>query len=268
MIVEGAIMSGLEIITEASLSTIGEVVYWHDHDKAVGFLDTNRANSWGDQSINGFTLTQGQAARLPRKYSDGIGIVAGDTGQPFLRSTLTDFSKLKCLSDGSAHLLIDVIYHSNTGQIANDIIKRTGGPSFTSAGFVYQILTNNSLSHTLYNDAGTSLGNHATGANSVPQDTRSIVMYTYYGRLAMSNNSRLTINNVNYSITRDPVFGTGNPKAMDTFFPQSSLGNTAKHELSIAYNLTGKTITQVNDFVTLALTTLKKDSRFSGLTTI
>lgn len=275
MIVSGYEVSGYNFRGKATLGSIGELISWHDwrYGRTDGvFSSITRAVTLNDLSQNNFLLdgvSVSASNTRPMVLSDGLGMdnaIATKNATTFRR--LGTNSKYEILHKGNPFLIMAVIKPIVVSSVVNIFATTISSPK---AGFRLRLLnTNSRVDCSWFNDAGTGISTSQTAVNSIVTGSFYFICAQYYGSGTGSNNFKIWINNTQYTFTVNPTFGTG---PCDGLFAWQGAGGLASlayeysQKLAVAYNLTGKSTAQIDAFRALAISTLKQDSEYSGLTT-
>jgi hypothetical protein len=260
MILKNKIISGYNYSSTPNLATIGSLISWYDYRRGVDFRvisGVNRVTSINDLSPNGFSLV-GNTSNRAVLESDHITATAG-----LARYISTPSGVLTPLHNGNPILSFAVIDYSNPSNANVGIIEFIDtGTGTGTAGFRFAITTSTKSINTQYfNNAGTTLG--AQGTTAIEDNQYRLVMYVYYGLNAKSNNRELNYGTSTVSATFNPTFGTNNPTRLTSAF-----SNQIKIKTWGAYDLSGKTVSEIDSFKDLFIATLKRDPEYSSLITI
>lgn len=267
MIFSGTNLKGVNTIGKATLGSIGDLLLHYDYRMGVQTVNVSGLDlvtNVSDLSSNNFNLSQSTSSRRPALYSDGFGSALSSSNN----MQGTPNSLLKCLHDGTAHLIFAVQQFDNPTNVDQRPIILSTGQLGSGAGILVQTLAvSNNFGLTTYNSSGTSLGNATTGNNTVPEDsTFRLLMRIYYGSGAGANNNKLVIANSTYLQTYSPAFSNASPIRLQSL----GFGTTLNSKIKTvgAYNLSGKSVIDIDNFVQLFISVLKEDSEYSGLITI
>jgi hypothetical protein len=276
MILSASKISGYNYTATPTLGTIAEPICWFDW--RFGRTDGNvvggalRVNSLNDLSPNNFLL-EARLNRIdqPMVLSDGLGMddTIGTKAPAVFRRNGSN-SKYEIFHKGNPFLIMAVVKPIIPASNLN--FFGTNSSNTTSvAGLRFRAnAANNRLELSFRNDAGTLITNVVTPNNSVPTGDFLFIAAQYYGGGTGSNNLKIWINNTQYTFTANPTFGTGTCPELCAWQGAGGTVSSAyefSQKLAIAYNLTGKTSSEIDDFRTLAITTLKRDPEYSSLTT-
>jgi hypothetical protein len=269
MIVSGLRVSGMGFRGKKTLASIGNMLFWYDYRNAVSVINSggfDYVTAMADLTGNGFNLTQPLASQRMVRHSDGIGQPSGITSATRVLRAVPD-ARLKCLHDGSPHMLFFVSRYNNPTDVTqNTLMMRTYGTgSAPGINMAISTAANNLVNHQFRNDAGSPISTQSSATDSWPEDsTYRLGMFIYYGS-GGSSNSKIVIGNTSYVATRNPSFSTGNPGTM-LFLQTSSTEDIIRTKTWGGYNLTGKTTLQIDAFVTDFTNTLKSDIEYAALT--
>jgi hypothetical protein len=270
MILRGSILKGLNFIGRPSLSSIGNLVYHFDYRFANVIQDysgVNRITEWtsltGDANLTRSTTSTAR----PRTYVDGFGSDFGVNENNNLFTNAILFDKYLPLHDSTPHMIWSVQYYDNPSNVSSgtEIIKTiptVGG----QAGFRLTILpANNQMRHEFASNAG-ALQAYTSPSNSLPETQVSIFVCILYG--TGSNNWKTIINSTSYTATRSPTWGTNNPIILQ-LLTKSAAANSPNIRLKStgAYNLSGKSVSEIDSLVTTFYSVLKSDLEYASLTT-
>jgi hypothetical protein len=268
-------VAGYHYHGKPDLGSIGELISWHDwrFGRTDGvFSGTTRVLTLNDLSPNGFLLEGSPVSSSqtrPMVLPDGLGMddtIASKNAANFRK--LGSNSKYEILHKGSPFLIMvvvkPIVISSNLNIFATSL-------SGVKAGFRLRFAASSSLiGCSWFNDAGTGISSNQTSVNSITAGSFLFICAQYYGSGTGSNNFKIWINNTQYTFTVNPTFGTG---PCDGLYSWQGAGGAAgsayefSQKLAVSYNLTGKSTAQIDAFRALAISTLKQDSEYSGLTT-
>jgi hypothetical protein len=270
MKVSGYKISGGSYVGRPTLATIGNMLFWYDYRYSYE-VENQGGNdmlvSWGDLSPSGIHLIKAQTSTRLQRHSDGVGQVAGVSASRNI-GTSDIGSKVNVMHNGGAYMAFAVMRYNNP----SNVIQNTGFVSSyrpgTTPGISFFLRTSDhAIVHEFRGAAGASLGAQVSGAGTVPQDsTYRLVTYTYYG-LGGSNNSIIRIaDSTTHTATRNPGLQTSDAGGI---FVSTSNGaaDLVRIKCVGAYNLSGKTTTQINDFLALFYSMLKSDPEYATLIT-
>jgi hypothetical protein len=269
MIIQGKKISGYSYIGNPSLGTIANPLFWFDYRKGIEtvlFSSTRRVRALNDLSNNDFNVFQTTNSNAPVLYTDSLGGI-GTNGSGCQLNMPTISPKLKVLHTGVPYFIAFVAAYNNpTDASATGTYAARTGVASSLPGMFFAILAGtNQIQHLFRNDSGTNIGSHNSGNNTVPEDTTyRLFTFTYYGS-GESDNSVITIANNSYTTTRNPTFGTGQNDVLRIF--RFGVQDITRYKLLISYDLTGKTVSEIDSFRTSFFNTIKSDSEYSGLTT-
>jgi hypothetical protein len=277
MILSASKISGYNYTASPTLGTIAEPICWFDwrfgrEDRV--YSGVTRVFTINDLSPNNFLLegsTTNANTSRPMLLSDGIGmdINISTTRGASLQRQITD-SKYEILHKGNPFLIMNVVKPVTLDNFIFLLSTNGATTAVPPAGLRFRIDSVNSRVDLLIrNDAGTAIVNVNTGTGSISTGGFTFIAAQYYGSGSGSNNLKIWINNNQYTFTANPTFGTGVCAILRAFSSAGPPGNTSDFstKLGIAYDLTGKTASEIDDFRTLAITTLKRDPEYSSLTT-
>jgi hypothetical protein len=259
MIISAAKIQGYNYVATPNLATIGKLICWYDYRRGVDtrlISSVNRVLSITDLSPNGFNLVSNTTNRASLE-STYITATAG-----LARYISTPSSLLTPLHNGSPVLVFGVLDYSNpTSANAGTIEFIDTATNTGTAGFRMAIVTSTKgLNSQYWNNAGTTLGSQ--GTTLIEDSNYRLFAYVYYGLSAKANNRELNYGTTTVAATFNPTFGTNNPLRLTSAF-----SNQIKLKTWGAYDLTGKTVSEIDDFKTLFVNTLKRDPEYSSIIT-
>jgi hypothetical protein len=265
MIIKGsAKITGLGFRGQKTLLSIGNAIHLFDYRKGIADLSAARVPSWGDLGPNGHVLIQPNTSRRPMRLADGIGDDGTLADNASLYSTPT--AALNKLHDGSAVMQFAVMKIDEVDAVNILLGITSPGAGVMAPGQLFQYLgATQRISFRVYNDAAGILSTQAMTA-MVPSGKDVLIMRLYYGSGTGSNNHKLYCENVVESFTLNPAFGSAQCSRF-TFGKSSTTTMDAAVKMMGAYDLSGKTISQINDFVPIFCDTLKSDNEFATLIT-
>lgn len=264
-------LKGVRIRGRKTFASLAPLLFHYDYRVGVTTSmsgSTKLVDIWLDQTSNSLNVKQPAINRKEALLSDRIAWVNGSSYAMFGNPP---GSKVNALHNGNPHMIMGVFRYDNPSNVSNNMILFSSGQANTFPGMTFQVLgATNNIGHTFFGASGTSLGNHQAGTNTVPESASVDVffMYTFYGSGAGTNNSRITVNNTNYFATRSLAHTASN--AGRVFVNCGTSGNymDAGIRMMLAYDLSGRNTTQINQVVSDATTLLKSISEYSSVITI
>jgi hypothetical protein len=260
---------GFDFVGQPTLGTIGNLVFRYDYRFGLTtqlISGQNRILTLADLGPNGLDL-QALSARQPRLFSDGIGTIGSSCELRYLGDRL---DLLTPLHNGTPHFFYTVLQCDNPTNAAQQsqvlVTSNTGKPG--TQFLVDTSGSNNRFGQGYQNNAGAGAGQQLTAIGTLPEDsTFRLITFTWYGN-GGSNNSRITIGNQSYSASRNLTLGTDNPNRFLVFNMTNATQDIVRFKTCGAYILAGKSIAQIDAFVTTFHQTLKRDSEYANLLTI
>lgn len=249
--------------TRKTLGALGKLIFWYDYRVGAVENGSGRILSLRDQSPNGYAAF---STVSPVIDADGIGKDDG-MGSVAMKSTApTGF--LKIFHDGRAWLLYTVL-RNFTAVDQNRAVLRTdslSGNSPTTCGV--RIYASNSMICQIKNESNTQTMN----GPSIPLDEWVLCRYIYYGDDS-TDNLKMIAKTTIQSRTRT-ITPSSNNEEVDAKFlfntrtsgnnPASDIG---RQKLTLAYDVTGKTRSEIDALDLLIVATIKEDPEYSSLVT-
>lgn len=258
MILSGCKISGYNYLGKPTLASLGSLIFHWDYRLSIELKPTGSLRSLGDQSVNGFNLSG-----LSKLYEDGIGTIGTTSGAKGQVKP-----PLKALHDGTPHFLFAVLRYDNPSNVgaSGTFIVQTGLVS-VGAGITFSIsAAGNQVQHLFRDDSGANISSQLTGVNTMPEDSNfRLVTFTLYGPTG-ANNSRITIADQSYLATRELSFGTNDASMLSAF--RFGVTDITRIKTIGAYNLSGKSPSQIDQFVAMFNQVLKQDTEYASLITI
>jgi hypothetical protein len=179
-------------------------------------------------------------------------------------------SKYEILHKGNPYLIMAVVKPIVMSSSLNFFGTEISN-SPTTAGLRFRVDgTNTRVQLAVFNDSPISVINVNTGTGTIATGSFYFIAAQYYGSGTGSNNLKIWINNTQYTFTANPTFGTGPCNSLSAWRGSGGAAGSAfefSQKLALAYDLTGKSIAEIDAFRTLAISTLKNDPEYASLTT-
>lgn len=266
MKVSGYKISGGSYIGRASLGTVAEPLFWYDHRFNNSQDPTGRHGIWNSLTSLGSTQTQSIVSRKLYYHTSpvsGYGYKIGD-GFSTYQTLGNHYPALDVMHKGANAWMFSIVFYwkqTDSGTSGATSLIRTG----LTAGITGIIDHNQPRIRLQTRGSSSTINNLATATNSVPDDQVSIVTFVFYGDTS-SNNYRIIINNSNTNFTSNPTYDTASSEYLRFGLPVTQL-NDFIIKMMIAYDLSGKSRSEVDSILSTYYTVLKTDSEYSSLVT-
>jgi hypothetical protein len=272
MIITGINIKGINYLGAPTLGSIGDLKLWLEFRKAaetvVDGASDLRLSTWTDLRSD-LLFRANTSAQRPFVLSNGFSCKISSENNVIIRPSITP--DLSFLHDGTPNLFSFVLVYNNPSNLAapNGITFSTGFISATNGqGFSFGIIPGqNRLALNKYGDASaTPLQNHPTPIDSLPEDASNqlLVSAIYYGN-GLSNNSKIWIGGTSYSETKSTDLTTTAAPTRATLTIRGLTDSRLK--LITAYNLSGKSVAEIDLFYTSFISTLKLDPEYANVIT-
>lgn len=261
-------IKGYNYKASLDFNTIGKTLFWYDYRKGASIRNISGedlVNSLADSSANSLQLNSTlNPSSNPRLFNDGIG----SNGTVLFFQNSSDLFELRKLHNGSPYLCFFVLKFDSATTIGSEIyMMRTGTQGLGKPGL--EIRANRSTRQIitrLFIDNGNNLQSQLSNG-TFPDDEYFLVQTMYYGNNTGTNNKKLFLQNTVNSLTLNSTsFGVQSPPYIEAF--RNEGGVKFAQKLAVGWDLTGKTISEIDNFRLLALDTLLSDPEYSSLITI
>jgi hypothetical protein len=265
MIVRGAIFRGLNFIGKRTLASIGKLIFWYDYRLAVTLDSSDNVISLDDLSPNSLNLFPERNDTKLSKNTNGIG-----TTNPSVIKRMRFILKnaINVLHNGNAwaYFLVGKWDKTTSPFLIFDAIFT--GALGSQTGMYIRIETSvMRVENRIVNGSGTILFSTVTPVDSIPDNSEFFLEIVFYGT-GVTNGFRIRINGVTvHQSTRTSSSWATGPSSVNTMYASNSGSNgSAFIKTHFAYDLTGKTQTEINSLVGEARAKLKEDSEYSSIT--
>lgn len=264
MIVSGHIISGVNFLGKQNLGSIATEGFHFDYRFGQTIVNDgtyNRIQALADLSSNQLTAIAPNPQSRPILVSDGIIGLTGATR--FLQAPFRQIINKFHL--GTAFMTYSVFSFNNPTNTNAGTINAYATQSSSKPGNRLGIVTSSDqLNGAIFNDTGTSLG---AGTRAMNEDsTFRLGVFLYYGS-GGSNNRKIILADQVTTATFNPTFGIDSCDGLKLFEIPGGAASMVKFKKTGGYVLEGKSVVQIDAFMTTFYTTLKSDSEYSALTT-
>jgi len=267
--VSGGSVKGLSFPGSKTLASVGDQLFWFDYRSLVELENTDKMLRWGDLGKYGLNLTKsfGGGDTRPIFYTgEGVGYNDSATSYSLYPVAGPNLSKFNIFHNGTPHIIYVVAkvkFKTGAGNAQfGSLVTYLANPN-TGAGFRIDSL-NRRIRRFFEN--GTTEQSFSTGNNIFSDDTYTLFKFIHYGT-GFSNNVKLQAAATSSLYSQTITLTTNNYTTVRFLYNITSGGFDVRVKMMTAYDLTGKTVSDINDFDTAFVSTLKQDSEYSGLTT-